>query len=201
MINQQVKRNDSGSNAPAGKADVGSLIKEHRPRLQSFIRKQVSGNEDAEDVLQDVFYQLIKAVENNLNPIEQVTAWLYRVARNTIINRNRKKREEELPVWSYDEAGNVLEEFSVILFNEDNTTPETEYMRSLVWKELGTALSELPPEQREIFELTELEGLPVKEIAETMNVPVNTLLSRKHYAVKHLRKRLSALYKELMDYG
>lgn len=201
MINQQVKRNDSGNDEPAGKADVGSLIKEHQPRLQSFIRKQVPGNEDAEDVLQDVFYQLIKAVENNLNPIEQVTAWLYRVARNTIINRNRKKRAEALPVWSYDEAGNVLEEFSAILFNEDNTTPETEYMRSLVWKELGSALSELPPEQREIFELTELEGLPVKEIAETMNIPVNTLLSRKHYAVKHLRKRLSALYKELMDYG
>jgi len=188
------------TNEHNGKANVEQLVKEHQPRLQSFIRKRVSNSEDAKDILQDVFYQLVKTVESNISPIEQVTAWLYRVARNTIINKGRKKREEALPASRYDEEGNVLEAFSDILFNDDSPTPEAEYMRSLVWKELEAALSELPPEQREAFELTELEGLPVKEVAKTMNIPVNTLLSRKHYAVKYLRKRLYGLYKDLMEY-
>lgn len=187
-------------NEPNNKPNVEQIVKEHRPRLKSFIRNRVSNNEDAEDILQDVFYQLIKTVENNVSPIEQVSAWLYRVAKNTIINKGKKKREESLSTPGYDEEGNVMEEFSEILFNDDNPTPETEYIRSLVWKELEAALAELPPEQSEIFELTELEGLPVKEIAAAMNVPVNTLLSRKHYAVKHLRKRLLVLYRELMQY-
>lgn len=187
-------------NEHTGKANVEQLVKEHQPRLKSFIRKRVANSEDAEDILQDVFYQLIKTVENNISPIEQVTAWLYRVARNAIINKGRKKREEALPASRYDDEGNVLEAFSEILFNDDDPTPETEYMRSLVWKELEAALSELPQEQREAFELTELEGLPVKEVAKTMDVPLNTLLSRKHYAVKYLRTRLYGLYKDLMEY-
>ncbi len=195
-----MKSKETGTNKQHGKVNVESLIQEHQPRLKSFIQKRVSNKEDAEDILQDVFYQLIKAVEDNLSPIEQVTAWLYRVARNNILNKGKKKREEELPVSPYDDEGNVLEEFSEILFNDDNPTPETEYMHSLVWKELATALSELPLEQREAFELTELDGLPVKEVAKILDTPVNTLLSRKHYAVKHLRKRLYGLYKELMHY-
>lgn len=180
--------------------DVARLVNEHQSILKSFIRKRVSTEEDAEDILQDVFYQLVKTVESNLNTIEQVTAWLYRVARNTIINKNKKKREVELPVSAYSDEGQVLEEFSDILFSEDNPTPETEYLRSMVWKELESALSELPLEQREAFELTEIEGLPVKEIALSMNIPLNTFLSRKHYAVKYLRKRLYVLYKEIMFY-
>jgi RNA polymerase sigma factor (sigma-70 family) len=181
--------------------EINELIKEHQPQLKSFIRKRVSNKEDAEDILQDVFYQLIKAAEEEdpVNPIEQVTSWLYRVARNTIINKGKKKQEEELPIFRYDDdEENVLEEFSEILFNEDNPTPETEYLRSLVWQELETALSELPQEQREAFELTELDGLPVKEVAEIINIPVNTLLSRKHYAVIHLRKRLENLYNDIL---
>ena len=179
---------------------VEQLVKKYQPQLKSFIRKRVPNKEDAEDILQDVFYQLIKAVEETVNPIEQVTAWLYRVTRNIIINKSKKKQEEELPSYQYDEDENVLKEFSEVLFNDDNPTPETEYLRSLVWKELETALSELPVEQRKIFELTELEGLPVKEIAENTGIPVNTLLSRKHYAIKHLRKRLEVLYYEMLDY-
>ena len=182
------------------KEDVGNIIKEYQPQLKSFICKRVSSKEDAEDILQDVFYQLIKTVDDTLNPIEQVAAWLYRVARNTIINKGKKKREEELPVAEYDEDGSILKEFSEVLFNDDNPTPEVEYLRSLVWKELGAALDELPSEQREAFELTEIEGFPVKEVAETMGIPVNTLLSRKHYAVKHLRKRLEGLYKDIIYY-
>lgn len=180
---------------------VEKLIQEYQPQLKAFIRKRVSNKEDAEDILQDVFYQLTKAIENTLNPIEQVAAWLYRVTRNTIINKGKKKQEEELPVSGYDEEDSVMNEFSEVLFGDDTpVTPETEYMRSLVWTELEAALSELPQDQREAFELTELEGLPVKEVAETIGVPVNTMLSRKHYAVKHLRKRLEGLYKDILNY-
>jgi len=187
-------------NEQVGKENVEKLIKEHQPQLKSFIRKRVSNKEDAEDILQDVFYQLIKATEDeDSDPIEQVTSWLYRVARNTIINKGKKKQEEELPILGYDGEENVLEEFSEILFNDNNPTPETEYLRSLVWQELETALSELPQEQREAFELTELDGLPVKEVATIINIPVNTLLSRKHYAVKRLRKRLENLYNDILD--
>ena len=183
----------------AGKEHVEKLVREYQPRLKSFIRKRVSGREDAEDILQDVFYQLVKAVENTANPIEQVTAWLYRVARNTIINKGKKRREKELPVSGYDAEGNILNEFSEVLFHDDNPTPEAEYLRSLFWQELEVALSELPPEQREAFELTEFDGLPVKETAKTMNIPENTLLSRKHYAVRHLRKRLDDLYNDILN--
>lgn len=190
-------------NSPAGnEQDVGKLIVKHQPALKSFIKKRVSNKEDAEDILQDVFYQFIKAVENTLDPIEQVTAWLYRVARNTIINKGKKKHEEQFPSYQSDEDDSLLNDFSEILFNDNNEmlTPETEYMRSLFWEELNAALSELPPEQREVFEWMELEGLPVKDIAETTGIAVNTLLSRKHYAVKHLRKRLEGLYKDIIYY-
>jgi len=184
------KQNENG--------DVKKIIEEYQPQLKSFIRKRVSNKEDAEDILQDVFYQLIKTIENSLTPIEQVASWLYRVARNTIINKGKKKQEESLPLTGYEEDNSILKDFSEVLFNDDNPTPETEYLRSLVWKELEVALAELPIEQREAFELTELEGLSVKEVAEATGIPVNTLLSRKHYAVKHLRKRMEELYKDIL---
>ena len=187
-------------NEGAKQQDVGQLIVEHLPKLKSFIRKRVRNSEDAEDILQDVFYQFVKTVENSMNPIEQVSAWLYRVARNLIINRGVKKREVEMPVYRSDDTDDeVLSEFSEILFsNETSPTPETEYLRSLFWLELEKALYELQPEQREIFELTELDGIPVKEISETTGIAVNTLLSRKHYAVRHLRKRLEGLYQDIV---
>jgi RNA polymerase sigma factor (sigma-70 family) len=177
------------------------LIAEYQPRLQSFIRKRVAGREDAEDILQDVFYQLTKTVDTALHPIEQVSAWLYRVTRNTIINKGRKRKEEEWPAArDADTDEEILWDFSEILFGDAQTlsSPDTEYLRSMVWTELGKALAELPPEQREIFELTELDGLPVKEISGATGTPVNTLLSRKHYAVLHLRKRLAELYEEIL---
>lgn len=183
------------------KQDVGQLVEAYQPRLKSFIRKRVGTEEDADDILQDVFFQLVKTVESAPDPIEQVSAWLYRVARNLIINKGIKKREEELPVYYGEESDDgVLKDFSEILFDgEGSPSPETEYLRSLVWVELEQALAELPQEQREIFELTELDGILAKEIAEATGVAVNTLLSRKHYAVKHLRKRLAGLYKELIE--
>ena len=187
-------------NESVKRQDVGQLIVEHRPKLKSFIRKRVRNSYDAEDILQDVFYQFLKTVENSMNPIEQVSAWLYRVARNLIINRSIKKREVEMPVYySNDSDDEILSDFSEVLFsNELSPSPETEYLRSLVWTELENALAELPSEQREIFELTELDGIPVKEISQATGTAVNTLLSRKHYAVKHLRKRLEGLYYEIV---
>jgi RNA polymerase sigma factor (sigma-70 family) len=183
--------------------NAGKLIAEYQPQLKSFIRSRVANREDAEDILQDVFYQLLRTVNTAMNPIEQVSAWLYRVARNTIINHAAKKREEEMPAFHNYEADTVemLEDFSEALFSDDDNaspSPETEYMRSMVWAELESALAELPPEQREIYELTEINDLPVKEISKATGVPVGTLLSRKHYAVLHLRNRMKELYYEMI---
>lgn len=184
------------------RADIDRLIVEHQPRLKSFIRKRVSSKEDADDVLQDVFYQLVTYLDEAVSPIYELSAWLNKVAQNTIINRSKKKKEEALPEFKDSEfEESLFRDFSDILFGteEASPSPEMEYLRSLVWTELETALSELPVEQREIFELTELEGLPVKDIAHQTGVPVNTLLSRKHYAVLHLRKRLAELYNDLIE--
>ena len=190
-------RKMSKTNKPASKHDVTEVVTTHRSRLKNFIRKRVSSKEDTEDILQEVFYQLAKA-DSLAKPIEQVTAWLYRVARNTIINWGVKKREEELPAYADEEGDEILKDFADILF-EQASTPETEYLRSLVWTELDAALSELPDEQRVVFEQTELMGFPVKEVAWNLSVPVNTVLSRKHYAVLYLRERLNDLYIEILE--
>ncbi|HKJ81900.1 MAG TPA: sigma-70 family RNA polymerase sigma factor [Ignavibacteriaceae bacterium] len=181
--------------------DIGELIEEYRPKLKAFIRKQVANKDDADDILQDVFYQLIKTVDEALNPIEHISAWLYKVARYIIINKGKKKKEVILPANNDKQSDkDVLKEFSEILLSKETSpSPEMEYLRSLVWTELEKALSELPIEQREIFELTELDAIPVKEIAKTTGVSVNTLLSRKHYAVLFLRKRLSSLYDDIIN--
>ena len=186
--------------AKANKENLESLIVEYQPQLKSFIRKRVDNREDAEDILQDVWYQFVNTVNIALNPIEHVSAWLYRVARNAIINHFTKKREDEMPVYQSEQGYETIDyDFSEILFGDETSpSPETEYLRSLVWEELETALAELPPEQREIFELSELHGLPMKEIAQTTGVAVNTLLSRKHYAVVYLRKRLKEFYDDLL---
>jgi RNA polymerase sigma factor (sigma-70 family) len=181
--------------------DTEKLIAKYQPQLKSFIRSRVANREDAEDILQDVFYQLVKMVNTAMNPIGEISAWLYRVAQNMIINHAIRKREEELPAYRNDDGDvEMLEDFSEALFSDASSSPspETEYMRSLVWTELERALAELPSEQREIYELTELDGIPVKEIAQITGVPVNTLLSRKHYAVLHLRKRMKDLYDEII---
>ena len=179
--------------------NVETLVKEYHPRLKAFIRKRVNNKQDADDILQDVFYQLARA-DSMLKPIEQVSAWLYRVARNLIINHGKKKREYLLETFGEDEEQNIMEEFSTILFDNKNLSdsPELEYLKSLVWKELEESLLELPVEQCEVFEQTELLGFSMKEISENTGTPVNTLLSRKHYAVVHLRKRLKELYYDLI---
>jgi len=168
-----------------------------RQRLLNFIRLRVARVEDAEDILQDVFYQFSR-VNNIINPIENISAWLYRAARNKIIDLRRKKKDEPLPV-SYDEDADeyIFDEIADIMYGEE-TTPEIEMLRSLVLEEIQIALADLPKEQREVFEMSELLDYSVKEIAEKTHTPVNTVLSRKHYAVKYLRKRLEELYGDVM---
>jgi len=178
------------------KRNITQVITDYSKRLMGFIRKRVNNEADAEDILQDVFYQFI----GNTQPIEQMTAWLFTVARNKIIDRQRKKRPEALEdVFGEEEGEDGGLNWSEFLFDASDN-PEKDYLRTLFWEELNNALNELPEEQRQVFILNELEGVPFKEIAEKTGETVNTLLSRKRYAVLHLRERLSALKDELLNY-
>ena len=170
---------------------IGELVAQYQAQLKNFIRKRVSTNEDAEDILQEVFYQLTKA-DSLIRPVENVSAWLYTVARNKITDWLRgKKQTDELP------EDDVIQEVTQFLFS-DSSSVEDNYLRGVLWQEIDSALAELPQEQREAFELSEFEGLSFKEISEATGTGVNTLISRKRYAVLHLRERLSSLYNDLM---
>lgn len=161
--------------------------------LLSFIRKRVKNDADAEDILQDVWFQLAAVV--NSEPVEQVGGWLYRVARNRIIDKYRKKKES-----SYDAKIADSEEQSISLSEillSINETPEKVYQDRLMWKTLFSSLEELPAAQRDVFIWHELDHIPFAEIAERTGESVATLISRKRYAVLHLRKRLLIFYQEL----
>jgi RNA polymerase sigma factor (sigma-70 family) len=178
------------------KRNITQVITEYSKRLMGFIRKRVNNEADAEDIMQDVFYQFI----GNTQPIEQMTAWLFTVARNKIIDRQRKKRPEALEdLFGDEESEEGGLNWAEFLFDASDN-PEKDYLRTLFWEELNNALNELPPEQKQVFILNELEGVPFKEIAERTGETVNTLLSRKRYAVLHLRNRLSVLKDELLNY-
>ncbi|MDR1105369.1 MAG: sigma-70 family RNA polymerase sigma factor [Treponema sp.] len=167
----------------------------YKDRLLNFVRKH--SPDEAEDIVQDVFYQLSR-MDSLSAPIEQTGAWLFRVAKNHIINLSKKKKDAPFPVqYDAEDDETYLVDFADILFDAE-VTPESEYLRKLVWEEIKSALAELPEEQRGVFEQTELWGVPAKEIAEKTQVPVNTVLSRKHYAVLHLRKRLKELYADVV---
>jgi RNA polymerase sigma factor (sigma-70 family) len=175
--------------------NITSTIKAYSRQLFGFIKQRVATNEDAEDILQDVFYQFA----DNEEPITQVTGWLYKVARNKITDSYRKQKLpliEDLQPASTDEEGFDWKE--IMLATDD--TPETSYIRNLFWDELQLALDELPAEQRDVFVLNEMEGIPFKDIAAETGVSVATLISRKRYAVLHLRERLSVLRDELLNY-
>lgn len=174
--------------------DIEAIYTEYSPRLLRYIMSQVDCEEDAEDILQDVFYQLARTSAEGLSGIERVSSWLYRVARNSVLNFWRKKREVPL-----DTEDDVCEDIARSLFCSPHDAPDTVLMRRLVWQELDMALSALPPEQSEVFCLTVFDGMPVKDISAATGVPVATLLSRKHYAVRHLRKRFHNLYDALMS--
>lgn len=181
------------------RAKISDIINEYGSRLAGFIRKRVKRLEDAEDILQEVFYQLAEA-DRLMKPIDEMAAWLFTVARNRITDQYRKKKPEPFPEFytdeDFEEAGAELRALLV----SDGETPETEFIRSMVWDELAIALRELPSEQREVFEQTEFEGLSFKRIAELTGAPINTLISRKRYAVLYLRERLRILYDELLNF-
>ena len=177
------------------KPTITQVIDAYSKRLLGFIRKRVNSEADAEDILQDVFHQFI----GNTAPIEQLTGWLFKVARNKITDRKRKKHPEFLEEM-YSQKENDSNFQWTELFFDTTDNPETDYLRSLFWEELWSALNELPTEQRDIFILHELEGVPFKVIARQTGETVNTLLSRKRYAVLHLRERLRTLRDELLNY-
>jgi RNA polymerase sigma factor (sigma-70 family) len=169
-------------------------LERDRPRLRSFIRKHVADTSEAEDILQDVFYELLEAYRL-MKPIEHVTAWLFRVARNRIIDLFRSKKPGSLSnSVSVEEGGDTLED----LLPSEDAGPEAAYARNLLLDALDEALDELPAAQREVFIAHELMGRSFKEISAETGVSVNTLLSRKHYAVQHLRQRLQSIYE---NYG
>lgn len=171
---------------------VEAAFRDERNRLFDFIRRRVRTEEDAEDILSDVFYQLISSYSVT-EPIEKMTSWLFTVARNRIIDWYRKKRPESLPSLFDDETLPLnLEE---ILFDATQD-PDSVYARSLLWTELAGALDDMPKEQKEVFVMHELEGKSFKEIAAITGEPLNTLLSRKRYAVLFLREALKELYSE-----
>ncbi len=173
---------------------ISDVVTREQSRLRNFIRRRVPDPRDAEDVLQDVFYELVEA-NRLLMPIEHVTGWLFRVARNRITDLFRKKRPESFSDRAVgDEEGEVLEIED--LLPSPDAGPEALYLRSVFLDELELAVDELPEEQREVFVGHELEGRSFKEMAADSGVSVNTLLSRKRYAVLHLRERLQSVYDE-----
>jgi RNA polymerase sigma factor (sigma-70 family) len=179
---------------PDPMADNDKLITEtvlrERPRLRSFLRNRLPDPGDAEDILQDVFHELVEA-SRLPEPIEQVGAWLFRVARNRLIDRFRKKKEEPLPTFEEDH-GAALDN----LLPSPDAGPEAAYARSVLLAELHDALADLPPEQRDVFIAHELEQRSFKELSADSGVSVNTLLARKRYAVLHLRRHLQTIYDE-----
>jgi RNA polymerase sigma factor (sigma-70 family) len=174
---------------------ISEVVNREQSRLRNFIRRRVPDPRDAEDILQEVFYELVEA-NRLLMPIEHVTGWLFRVARNRITDLFRKKTPESFSGTVIPDEDDELLQFEDMLPSPD-AGPEALYARSMLLDELELAIDELPQEQREVFVAHELEGRSFKEMAAETGVSVNTLLSRKRYAVLHLRERLRSIYDEL----
>ena len=174
---------------------IAETIEREQTRLRNFIRQRVMDESEAEDILQEVFYELVQAYRL-MKPVEQVGAWLFRVARNRIIDRFRKRRPEAARSNTPDgEEEGELFPWEDLLPSPD-AGPEAAYAREVLIEEIDAALDELPEEQREVFVAHELEGRSFNELAAATGLSVNALLSRKHYAVLHLRRRLRAIYDE-----
>jgi len=176
---------------------ISEVVERERSRLRNFIRRRVPDLRDAEDILQDVFYELVEA-NRLLMPIEHVSGWLFRVARNRIIDFFRKKKPERFSDLAVADEGDQLLQLEEVLPSPD-AGPEALYARKVLLDELELAVGELPEEQREVFVAHEVEGRSFKEIAAETGVSVNTLLSRKRYAVRRLRERLQRIYDEFTD--
>lgn len=177
---------------------ITAAIAREQGRLRNFIRKRVVDESEVEDILQDVFYELVEAYRL-MKPIEQVGAWMFRVARNRIIDLFRKKR----PAASISDSLAVAEDEEPLLLEDllpsPEAGPDADYARGVLLDELDAALDELPEEQREVFVAHQLEGRSFKELAEETGLSVNTLLARKHYAVLHLRERLRVIHDEFLN--
>jgi RNA polymerase sigma factor (sigma-70 family) len=174
---------------------IAEVIARERRRLGSFIRQRVPDPGDAEDILQDVFSELVESVRM-VRPIEQVGAWLFQVARNRIIDRFRRKSAEPIRLEAETDRPDGLTDLAESL-PSPRAGPEAQYARRLLVEELDAALDELPTGQREVFIAHELEGVSFRELAAQTGLNINTLLSRKRYAVRHLRNRLQQIYREL----
>ena len=177
---------------------ISKTVEQERNRLFNFIRKRVNSNLDAEDILQDVFYQLVR-VSDDVDTIEKVSAWLFKVARNRITDLYRKKKSltfsDMQPIRSEEEEESLSFESYIPDLND---LPDALLTREMMWEVLEEGLSELPEEQRSVFNQHEFENLSFKEIAEITGETVNTLISRKRYAILHLRKKLTELYTEII---
>lgn len=177
------------------KKGISDTIKTYGQRLFGFIRSKVNSNEDAEDLLQDVWYRFSQL--SNLDELESVSGWLYQVARNRVTDFYRKKKDDALEDYSYEnEEGEI--NIKDILLADDTHHPELKQFKNLFWDELLKALDELPSNQREVFVRNELEDESLQQIADSTNENLKTIISRKGYAVKHLRARLNALYEEFI---
>jgi len=174
---------------------ISEVVRREQSRLRNFIRRRVPDPRDAEDILQDVFYKLVEA-NRLLMPIDHVTGWLFRVARNRITDFFRKKKPESFSDTAVGDENDELLQLEDLLPSPD-AGPEALYARNVLLDELELAVDELPKEQRAVFVAHELEGRSFKEIAGETGVSVNTLLSRKRYAVLRLRQRLQSIYDEL----
>jgi RNA polymerase sigma factor (sigma-70 family) len=178
---------------------ISAIVTAERSRLRNFIRRRVPDPADVEDIVQEVFYELVQA-NRLLMPIDHVTGWLFRVARNRITDLFRKRREVTFSDAAVEEEGGELLRIEDLLPSPD-AGPEALYVRNVLIDELELALDELPNDpfgQREVFIAHELEGRSFKELAKESGVNVNTLLARKRYAVLHLRERLQSIYDEFM---
>jgi RNA polymerase sigma factor (sigma-70 family) len=176
--------------------NIVNAVTSYGKRLFGFIRKKVKSDEDAEDILQEVWYQLSNVV--NLGEIEQVSGWLFKVARNKITDSYRKKSTESLEELGYEDADSAWNFKDFLL--ADTSDPETEQLREVFWEELFTALDELPENQRQVFVWNELEDMTLQEIADKTGEKLKTIISRKGYAVKHLRRRLEDVYNDFLNF-
>jgi RNA polymerase sigma factor (sigma-70 family) len=179
-----------------GDERLADAVGKNRARLRNFIRRRVADQTDAEDILQDVFYELVETYRL-IKPIDEVTAWLFRVARNRIIDLFRRKQQEARRTAPMIFGGDGGEAFAADeLLSSSDDGPEAAYVRSVLLDELEAALDELPDPQRDVFIAHELMGYSFKQIAEETGASVSALLSRKHYAILHLRERLRSIYED-----
>jgi RNA polymerase sigma factor (sigma-70 family) len=177
------------------KQNIIQAVRDYGKRLFYFIRGRVNTDEDAEDILQDVWYQFSNIM--NSEPVEQTSAWLYRVARNRIIDKYRRQEPDSLEEMFSDDEESEFNFREIFLAADANQ--EAEHLRDLFWKQLFSALDELPEEQKQVFVLNELEDVPFSELSHRTGEKINTLISRKRYAVLHLRKRLEYLRKDIIE--